>query len=78
MNDLICAGFSNKAVKEPMPSDEILNSVPEMKAMFLIISAVKETKNSFEIMGKRCFYNVGTPFRLLTLIFKLLSVNYLL
>ncbi|MFJ8070046.1 class I SAM-dependent methyltransferase [Peribacillus sp. NPDC096447] len=52
MNDLICAGFSIKAVKEPMPSDEMLKSVPEMKdenrrPMFLIISAVKETKNSF-------------------------------
>ncbi|MCK1983695.1 MULTISPECIES: class I SAM-dependent methyltransferase [Peribacillus] len=53
MNDLICAGFSIKAVKEPMPSDEMLKSVPEMKdenrrPMFLIISAVKETKNSFK------------------------------
>ncbi|MBT2648653.1 class I SAM-dependent methyltransferase [Bacillus sp. ISL-34] len=52
MNDLIGAGFSIKAVKEPMPSDEMLKSVPEMKdenrrPMFLIISAVKETKNSF-------------------------------
>ncbi|MDM5213138.1 class I SAM-dependent methyltransferase [Peribacillus sp. NJ4] len=52
MNDLICAGFSIKAVKEPMPSDEMLKSVPEMldenrRPMFLIISAVKETINSF-------------------------------
>ncbi|MFE4708043.1 class I SAM-dependent methyltransferase [Peribacillus simplex] len=52
INDLICAGFSIKAVKEPMPSDEMLKSVPEMldenrRPMFLIISAVKETINSF-------------------------------
>jgi ubiquinone/menaquinone biosynthesis C-methylase UbiE len=49
MNDLIGAGFSIKAVKEPMPSDDMLKSVPEMKdenrrPMFLMISAVKEPK----------------------------------
>ncbi|MDM5358219.1 class I SAM-dependent methyltransferase [Peribacillus sp. ACCC06369] len=46
INDLIGAGFSIRAVKEPMPSDEMLRSVPEMKdenrrPMFLMISAVK-------------------------------------
>ncbi|WP_458352719.1 class I SAM-dependent methyltransferase [Peribacillus frigoritolerans] len=49
MNDLIGAGFSIKAVKEPMPSDDMLKRVPEMKdenrrPMFLMISAVKEPK----------------------------------
>lgn len=52
INDLIGAGFSIRAIKEPMPSDEMLKSVPEMldenrRPMFLIISAVKETINSF-------------------------------
>lgn len=50
MNGLIGAGFSIKAVREPMPSDEMLKSVPEMKdenrrPMFLMISAVKETNS---------------------------------
>jgi len=41
--------FSIKAVKEPMLSNEMLKSVPEMKdenrrPMFLMISAVKEPK----------------------------------
>lgn len=47
ISDLIGSGFNIRAVKEPMPSDEMLKSVPEMKdenrrPMFLIISAVKE------------------------------------
>ncbi|OAB40342.1 class I SAM-dependent methyltransferase [Paenibacillus antarcticus] len=46
MNDIIEAGFVIKAVKEPMPSDEMLKSDPLMqhenrRPMFLIISAVK-------------------------------------
>lgn len=46
INDLINAGFSIKAVKEPMPTVEMTKSVPEMKdenrrPMFLIISAEK-------------------------------------
>ncbi|QNF29824.1 MULTISPECIES: class I SAM-dependent methyltransferase [Metabacillus] len=46
INDLIEAGFSISAVKEPIPSEEMVNSVPGMKdelrrPMFLIISAVK-------------------------------------
>lgn len=46
MNELIKAGFSIKAVKEPMPSDEMINTVPGMKdemrrPMFLIVSAEK-------------------------------------
>ncbi|MFJ7932394.1 class I SAM-dependent methyltransferase [Peribacillus sp. NPDC096448] len=53
MNDLIGVGFSIKAVKEPMPSDEMLKRVPEMKdenrrPMFLMISAVKEPNSIFE------------------------------
>jgi hypothetical protein len=44
---VINAGFSIKAVKEPMPSDEMLKNVPGMKdetrrPMFLIISAEKK------------------------------------
>lgn len=47
MNDLIDAGFSIKAVKEPAPSDDMLKNMPEMKdetrrPMFLIISAEKK------------------------------------
>ncbi|MVP00087.1 class I SAM-dependent methyltransferase [Paenibacillus lutrae] len=46
LNDLIGSGFNIRAVKEPMPSDELLQTVPEMKdenrrPMFLIISAEK-------------------------------------
>ncbi|WP_349730299.1 class I SAM-dependent methyltransferase [Peribacillus frigoritolerans] len=53
INDLISAGFSIRAVKEPMPSDELLKSVPEMKdenrrPMFLMISAVKEPNSMNE------------------------------
>ncbi|GAA0370520.1 class I SAM-dependent methyltransferase [Bacillus horti] len=47
MNDLIQAGFSLTAVKEPAPSDEMLKNNPDMqdetrRPMFLIISATKE------------------------------------
>lgn len=47
INDLIGAGFSIRVIKEPVPSDEMLKSVPDMKdeirrPMFLIISAEKE------------------------------------
>jgi SAM-dependent methyltransferase len=47
INDLIDAGFIIRAIKEPIPSDEMLNSIPEMKdelrrPMFLIISAEKK------------------------------------
>jgi ubiquinone/menaquinone biosynthesis C-methylase UbiE len=46
MNDLINTGFTIKAVKEPMPSDEMLKSIPEMvhetrRPMFLIVLATK-------------------------------------
>jgi len=46
INDLIDAGFIIKVIKEPTPSEEMLNSIPEMKdelrrPMFLIISAEK-------------------------------------
>ena len=46
MNDLISTGFTIKAVKEPMPSDKMLESIPEMvhetrRPMFLIILAEK-------------------------------------
>lgn len=46
LNDLIDAGFTIKTVKEPEPSEEMLESIPEMKdelrrPMFLIISAQK-------------------------------------
>ncbi|GGH30808.1 class I SAM-dependent methyltransferase [Paenibacillus segetis] len=46
MNNLIETGFTIKAVKEPIPSDEMLQSDPLMKdenrrPMFLILSAVK-------------------------------------
>ena len=46
INDLIGAGFSIKAVKEPMPNKEMAGNIPEMKdenrrPMFLIISAEK-------------------------------------
>lgn len=48
MNDLIGAGFVLKAVKEPMPSDDMLKNNSMMKdenrrPMFLIISAEKES-----------------------------------
>lgn len=51
INNLIAAGFSIRAVKEPAPSDEMLRNVPEMKdenrrPMFLIISADKEIATS--------------------------------
>ncbi|MEH7531711.1 SAM-dependent methyltransferase [Priestia megaterium] len=46
MNDLIRTGFTINVVKEPMPSDEMLESIPEMvhetrRPMFLIILAEK-------------------------------------
>lgn len=46
INDLIIAGFNIRSVKEPIPSEEMLKSIPEMKdelrrPMFLIISAEK-------------------------------------
>ncbi|ALC85382.1 SAM-dependent methyltransferase [Bacillus sp. FJAT-22090] len=46
INDLINAGFIVRIVKEPIPSEEMLKSIPEMKdelrrPMFLIISAEK-------------------------------------
>lgn len=46
INDLIGAGFSIRVIKEPVPSDEMLKTVPDMKdeirrPMFLIISAEK-------------------------------------
>jgi ubiquinone/menaquinone biosynthesis C-methylase UbiE len=51
INDLVGAGFVLKAVKEPVPSDEMLKNDPQMKdeerrPMFLIISANKESKSS--------------------------------
>lgn len=47
INDLISAGFKIRAVREPMPSKEMLESVPEIqdesrRPMFLMISAEKE------------------------------------
>lgn len=53
MNALIDAGFVIKAVKEPMPSDELLKSDPLMKdenrrPMFLIISAEKESTSNIQ------------------------------
>lgn len=46
INDLIDTGFTIRAVKEPIPSEDMLNHIPEMKdelrrPMFLIISAEK-------------------------------------
>ncbi|MCG1022761.1 class I SAM-dependent methyltransferase [Sutcliffiella horikoshii] len=46
INDLIIAGFNIKKVREPIPSEEMLESIPEMKdelrrPMFLIISVEK-------------------------------------
>lgn len=46
MNGLIHAGFHIRAVKEPVPSKEMLRNIPEMKdelrrPMFLIVSADK-------------------------------------
>ncbi|GGA26926.1 hypothetical protein GCM10011384_15290 [Psychrobacillus lasiicapitis] len=46
INDFIIAGFNIRTVKEPIPSKEMLKSIPEMKdelrrPMFLIISAQK-------------------------------------
>ncbi|MDG4848539.1 hypothetical protein P8767_14605 [Peribacillus frigoritolerans] len=57
--------FSIKAVKEPMPSDDMLKSVPEMKDenahVFNDLSS-KGTENN-EVNEKRRFYfKVGTPF----------------
>ncbi|MCM3443862.1 class I SAM-dependent methyltransferase [Metabacillus halosaccharovorans] len=54
INDLIGAGFSIRAVKEPTPSDEMLKSVPEMKdevrrPMFLMILAEKDNTSSNKI-----------------------------
>jgi SAM-dependent methyltransferase len=51
MNDLIHAGFSIKAVKEPGPPEAMLRSIPEMKdetrrPMFLMISAAKEKQGA--------------------------------
>jgi hypothetical protein len=51
INDLIGAGFSIRAVKEHMPSDEMLMSVHEVKdvnqrPMFLMILAEKEIASS--------------------------------
>ncbi len=47
MKDLINAGFTIKAVKEPIPSNEMLRSIPEMvhetrRPMFLIVLAEKK------------------------------------
>ncbi|WJH34460.1 class I SAM-dependent methyltransferase [Paenibacillus sp. CC-CFT747] len=47
LNGLLNAGFHIKAVKEPIPSEEMLQSIPGMKdelrrPMFLIISAEKQ------------------------------------
>lgn len=47
INDLIEAGFTVKAVKESVPSDEMLNSIPGMqdemrRPMFLMIAAEKK------------------------------------
>ncbi|MDY0406297.1 class I SAM-dependent methyltransferase [Virgibacillus sp. 179-BFC.A HS] len=52
MNNLIDAGFVVKTVREPIPSEEMLQSFPEMKdefrrPMFLIISAEKISSNIF-------------------------------
>ncbi|WP_042147296.1 bifunctional 2-polyprenyl-6-hydroxyphenol methylase/3-demethylubiquinol 3-O-methyltransferase UbiG [Paucisalibacillus sp. EB02] len=46
INDLITAGFNITKVEEPIPSEEMLENIPEMKdelrrPMFLIISAEK-------------------------------------
>ncbi|WMT39371.1 class I SAM-dependent methyltransferase [Paenibacillus sp. D2_2] len=46
INDLIHAGFIMREVKEPIPSEEMLRNIPDMKdelrrPMFLIISAEK-------------------------------------
>jgi hypothetical protein len=46
VNDLLNEGFNIRKLKEPIPSDEMLESAPEMKdelrrPMFLIISAEK-------------------------------------
>lgn len=46
LNDLIGAGFAVKAVKEPLPSEELLRTVPGMsdetrRPMFMIVSAQK-------------------------------------
>ncbi|MGM1050691.1 MAG: class I SAM-dependent methyltransferase [Bacillota bacterium] len=50
INDLINTGFIIKAVKESVPSNEMLKSIPEMKdetrrPMFLIISTEKENSD---------------------------------
>ncbi|ASN05369.1 class I SAM-dependent methyltransferase [Virgibacillus necropolis] len=49
INDLIDSGFIIRAVKESIPSDEMLKSIPETKdetrrPMFLMISAEKENR----------------------------------
>ncbi|MFB5089411.1 class I SAM-dependent methyltransferase [Psychrobacillus sp. PGGUH221] len=46
INDIINAGFIVRTVKEPIPSEEMLKSIPEMKdelrrPMFLLVSAEK-------------------------------------
>jgi hypothetical protein len=45
VNDLIIAGSNIRKIKEPIPSNEMLESIPEMeelrRPMFLIISAEK-------------------------------------
>lgn len=46
MNDLIHAGFTIRAVKEPVPTDEMIEGIPGMRdelrrPMFLIVSADK-------------------------------------
>ncbi|MDQ0217638.1 class I SAM-dependent methyltransferase [Peribacillus cavernae] len=51
INDLIGAGFNLKAIKEPMPSDEMLKNDSLMKdekrrPMFLIISVEKESASN--------------------------------
>jgi len=54
INDLIGAGFSIRAVKEPTPSNEMLKSVPGItdelrRPMFLMILAVKDHTSSNKI-----------------------------
>lgn len=59
MNGLNGAGFSIKAVKEPMPSDDMLKSVPEMKdenrrTMFFNDLSSKGTENN-EVNEEKAF-----------------------
>lgn len=47
MNDLIQVGFTIRAVKEPMPSEEMIQTIPGMqdelrRPMFLMIVAEKK------------------------------------